>query len=401
MYTSVSVNLPSIPFICERIYRCWQLHSFCYASNHTLQYSSLSEHLPDAASFLSGKCVERFYTGCINHELPLILEEKENISFCGFLDCEQQLYLLGPFTSHFISLTDNRRYARSHNISQKDFFIPILSFDHVLSALSLSCLLLTGRQYTEQELLAENLSGNIDLPKELTMYQLDNYMQERERQPYEEELLWMNHIRTGDSYNSVSENHHHAGSIGIMAKTPFKQEEYLVLSGITLATRVMIQEGVPSHEAYNLSDIYCQKLSECKTIPEIYKIYTDADTQMKRLIQTYKKANSNNRYVEKCKDYIGSHLHSKLTLTEIASALDISPSWLSRSFSKSENISISQYIMKQKLTAAKNMLKYSPASIGEIAEWLCFNSQSHFGECFRKEYDMTPTQFRSTAGDFR
>lgn len=399
MYTSVTENSPSISFICERIYRCWQLHSFCYAPDYTLQYSTLYEYLPDTASFLSEKCMERFYDGCSSHELPLILEEKENISFCGFLDHKHQLYLLGPFTSHFISLIDSRRYARSHNISQKDFFIPLLSLDQTLSALSLSCLLLTGCQYTEQELLEGNLSGNIDFPKELTKYQMDNYMQERERQPYEEELLWMDHIRTGDSYNSMSEIYH-ANSIGVLAKTPFKQEEYLVLSGITLATRVMIQEGVPSHEAYNLSDIYCQKLSECKTIPEIYKIYMDADMQMKRLVQTYKKSGSTNRYVEKCKNYIGSHLHSKLTLAEIAAALDISPSWLSRSFSKSENMSVSQYIMKQKLIAAKNMLKYSPASIGEIAEWLCFNSQSHFGECFRKEYDMTPTQFRNTAGDF-
>ena len=86
MHISVSGDSPSVPFICERIYHCWQLHTFCYAPDHTLQYSSLDEYLPDAAQFLSRKCVERFYAGCRSHELPLILEEKDNISFCGFLD---------------------------------------------------------------------------------------------------------------------------------------------------------------------------------------------------------------------------------------------------------------------------------------------------------------------------
>lgn len=388
----------SFPFICERIYNCWQLQTFCYTPDHSLEYSSLAGFFPSDSSFLSPEFLNNFYTSCRNHELPVILNEEDNICFCGFLDHEQKLYLLGPFTSHFVSFADNHRYAHSHNIAQKDFLIPTLALDKLLSAVSLICLLLTGRHYTEQEIMENNNSGIIDLPKELTMYQLDNYLQEKERQPYEEELLWMNQIKTGDSGESSAENSNYTR--GIMAKTPFKQEEYLALSGITLATRVMIQEGVPATEAYNLSDIYCQKLSECKTILDIYNVYKDAEAHIKQLIQVYKSQSSNNQYVEKCKNYIGSHLHSKLTIPMIAKTLGISASWLSRSFSQAEKMSVSSYIMKQKLAASKNMLKYSPASVGEIAEWLCFNSQSHFGECFKKEYGITPKEFRNSAGGF-
>lgn len=47
-----------------------------------------------------------------------------------------------------------------------------------------------------------------------------------------------------------------------------------------------------------------------------------------------------------------------------------------------------------RLEAAANMLRFSEEQIGAIAEYLCFPSQSYFTERFRKQYGMTPGEYR-------
>ena len=51
---------------------------------------------------------------------------------------------------------------------------------------------------------------------------------------------------------------------------------------------------------------------------------------------------------------------------------------------------IQDYILKFRIERAANLLKYSDASISEISDYVCFNSQSHFGSIFKQYMQMTP-----------
>ena len=77
----------------------------------------------------------------------------------------------------------------------------------------------------------------------------------------------------------------------------------------------------------------------------------------------------------------------------------MSHSYLTKKFKEYEGITIQQYIISEKLKAAANMLKYSDASISEIAEYLSFASQSHMGQYFKKAYQMTPKEYRGEVQD--
>ncbi len=57
-------------------------------------------------------------------------------------------------------------------------------------------------------------------------------------------------------------------------------------------------------------------------------------------------------------------------------------------------MTIQEYTKRQRLEAAANMLIYSDKSVGDIAEYLHFSSQSYFGVCFKDIYDMTPAKYR-------
>ena len=62
----------------------------------------------------------------------------------------------------------------------------------------------------------------------------------------------------------------------------------------------------------------------------------------------------------------------------------MSHSYLTKKFKEYEGITIQQYIISEKLKAAANMLKYSDASISEIAEYLSFASRAIWGSISRK-----------------
>ena len=84
----------------------------------------------------------------------------------------------------------------------------------------------------------------------------------------------------------------------------------------------------------------------------------------------------------------------KPIMQEIADETGKSRSYLSRKFSKEAGISIQDYILDQRLQAAANMLKFSDFEIADIAEYLCFSSQSYFGDQFKKKNNMTPAEYR-------
>lgn len=102
--------------------------------------------------------------------------------------------------------------------------------------------------------------------------------------------------------------------------------------------------------------------------------------------------------VKKCKDYIFTHLHGKLTLTRIADALSLNASYLSSLFHRSEGISITEFIRNEKINLAQNLLMYSDYSYSEIAAYLGFASQSHLGTQFRKTVGMTLREYREIYG---
>ena len=89
------------------------------------------------------------------------------------------------------------------------------------------------------------------------------------------------------------------------------------------------------------------------------------------------------REIEAAVKYIHLHLHASITLKETAEAAGISASYLSRSFKKETGMLFVDYIQKERIEAACNMLTYSDYTAAQISEYLCFSTQSYFIKIFR------------------
>lgn len=100
-------------------------------------------------------------------------------------------------------------------------------------------------------------------------------------------------------------------------------------------------------------------------------------------------------WAQELKEIIQDHIDSSLTLKEISKDLKISPSYLSRTFSKHfGNLSFGEYIQKQRIEKAKDLMTDNTYSLTEIAYLTGFSDQSHFTRIFRKITGQNPSGFR-------
>jgi AraC-like DNA-binding protein len=67
---------------------------------------------------------------------------------------------------------------------------------------------------------------------------------------------------------------------------------------------------------------------------------------------------------------------------------------LTRIFKKHMRCTITQYINKTKLQYAKELLANTELTLTEITNELHFESTSHFHNLFKKQFNMTPTEYR-------
>lgn len=95
----------------------------------------------------------------------------------------------------------------------------------------------------------------------------------------------------------------------------------------------------------------------------------------------------------KIREYIDQNL-STASLQTIADAVYLHPVYLSRLYKAETGEGISEYIQKQRMLKAAEMLKDESLKIYEISEQLGFKNAAYFSKVFREEYGKTPNEFR-------
>lgn len=100
-------------------------------------------------------------------------------------------------------------------------------------------------------------------------------------------------------------------------------------------------------------------------------------------------------WAQELKEIIQDHIDTNLSLKEISKGLEINPSYLSREFSKYfEDLSFGEYIRKQRIEKAVELMKASSYSLTEIAYLTGFSDQSHFTRIFKKHTGQNPSIYR-------
>lgn len=182
--------------------------------------------------------------------------------------------------------------------------------------------------------------------------------------------------------------------VGILSRNPVTNIKYHFVVTAAFITLLCIREGMPSEQAFRLSDFYILKLDNLTTEEQVVALHESMVLDYTGKMRLLKKKVPPTKPVAACIDYIYLHLAERLTVDDIAARIDLSPSYLSRHFKYEVGISISDYIREKKIEKAQKYLKYTDKSLIEIANDLSFSSQSHFIQTFRKVVNMTPKKYR-------
>ncbi len=104
--------------------------------------------------------------------------------------------------------------------------------------------------------------------------------------------------------------------------------------------------------------------------------------------------NSMKRHAAFCKQYIELHFYQKITVEDIAKSLNISTSYLYRSFIKEIGISPKQYLINYRMGEAKRLLKNTEFTITEVANAVGFDDVLAFSRAFKLYNHISPTDYR-------
>ena len=236
-----------------------------------------------------------------------------------------------------------------------------------------------------EEILAENRGED-------TLFQRRENLQKHTS--YASERMQYEAIRNGqpERIRSVMQRELD-GTPGILSKNQLRNSKNMFIAGITLFTRAAIEGGVPEETAYSLSDGYIQTVEECMDRESIEKLSRKAAERFAREVKKYGNPHYSSA-IDRAARYIHLHLHTPITLEKVSQAAGISACYLSRMFRKETGISIVNYIQKERIEAACNMLVYSEYTASQIGEYLCFSNQSYFIRIFKKFTGSTPAKYR-------
>ncbi len=391
-YSKLEVIFINIVHILEHISE--QLHTIVrHYRSSTTEFSTICKRVDFFDNFENNNTLQK----AINTKgsIPKIIVSDDKI--CYFIVYNQlEKFLIGPILLDEVYI--------GYKIFREDLFV--CSLDMLLSFILLLHNTTNNTTLTKNEIINDNFpinDLNNDIQEKFVTTLFKSIENKQKHNSHYKEKRELNSIKNGDITSLMkSWEEDLAGVHGRLAKDEERQAKNLAITSLILASRAAIDGGLHYEISYTIVDKYIYELEEIKDITKITPLVRKAEIHYTELINDIKKTKKNTELlhpmIENVKDYILRNIHSPLTIKSIAKDLNLNGNYLAEIFKKHENISIPNYILKEKINISKNMLIYSDSTYVAIATSLGFSSQSYFIQKFRDITGQTPKNFRNMYG---
>lgn len=102
----------------------------------------------------------------------------------------------------------------------------------------------------------------------------------------------------------------------------------------------------------------------------------------------------NRNAVEEATNYIRQNLDRELSVAEIADHVGMNREYCTKLFKKSTGYNLKEYIVNEKMKAAKTLLSTTELPITLISSHVGYGNYSNFTRSFKQITGMTPLEYR-------
>jgi AraC family transcriptional regulator len=110
-------------------------------------------------------------------------------------------------------------------------------------------------------------------------------------------------------------------------------------------------------------------------------------------VRTYRSGLGPGR-LRRIKEFVHANIEADLTLPDIARSVELSTAHFSRMFRKSTGETPHQFLLRQRIERAKQMLRAPRARVLDVAVACGFKTQQHFARVFRHVSGASPREYR-------
>ena len=182
---------------------------------------------------------------------------------------------------------------------------------------------------------------------------------------------------------------------GRMARTPLRQVKNIMI-GVAEKAGLLgaIPGGVDVERVYQLMNLYILECEQMQTIDEVRRLQYIMLMDFCQRAGAAKLPKGISAEINRCMNYIQSHTNEPIAVETVAAQIHRGGSYLMRRFKEETGMKVGDYITKCKLEEACDLLVYGERSLAEISAYLGYSSQSYFQNVFKKQYGITPMQYR-------
>src|SRR5271165_3120193 len=206
-----------------------------------------------------------------------------------------------------------------------------------------------------------------------------------------------------------------ASSLGALGRTDYAEQVALAVlrndadRGIILTSRAVgasvAANRVPGIRAALCNDAYSAQLgaqTEGMNVLVLALHCLDEDHAL-QLIQAYLQATLapveivgglTPRRLQRVLEHVREHVADALSVGELAQVVGMSQYYFSKLFKVSTGTTPHQYVMRQRVEHAQEMLREDRIPLAEVATHVGFETQSHFTSVFRHIVGVTPKRYR-------
>lgn len=182
---------------------------------------------------------------------------------------------------------------------------------------------------------------------------------------------------------------------GKLADDTLRQSKNIFIGLICMVGKVgAIRGNLDIEQTYSLIDLYTQECERCSSVSQINQLRYSAIMDFTRRVAEQKHPQAYSAEVYKALQFIRTHTNSPIGVPDVIEHVGKSRSAFMEQFKKETGETIGRYIVQTKLKEAQLLLAYSESSLSEISNFLFFSSQSYFQNTFKKQFGITPYEYR-------